>query len=433
MKALILNGAHELRDLAAAAEAALNAQLTRRGYDVSRHDLTALEIPECTGDLGCWTATPGVCVQAGPHRDIARDMIQSDLVAWLTPVTFGGYSATLKRQLDHCLPLISPRFVKVNGETHRARRYERFPSLLAIGLLDEPDAAAVRVFRRLVRRNVISLHARHFASPVLTRAALPAAAARAARWLDDVTASLPPSVERDAPLELGARRDLPPLPPRRALLLVGSSRGDASVSAAITLYLAGLLLERRVEVKTVAIHRQLFEDAELRGLTRAVSGADVVVLASPLYMDSLPAPVTEALQVVARTRRLARPSRPRFLAIINCGFPEAVHTDTGLAICRQWASAAGLDWIGGLGIGGAGMLEGKPIAELSGRARTLTQSLALAADSVARGLVVPEEALRLARTPSVPAWLYRFFGDWGFRQQAKRHGTLARLGERPYL
>src|SRR5512136_545655 len=117
MKALILNGAVALRDMADAAERALTPQLAARGYAVARHDLGAVSIPQCNGDFGCWTVTPGVCVQLGPHRDIARDFIQSDLVVFLTPVTFGGYSAALKRQLDHCIPLISPRFTKVDGET----------------------------------------------------------------------------------------------------------------------------------------------------------------------------------------------------------------------------------------------------------------------------------------------------------------------------
>jgi multimeric flavodoxin WrbA len=108
MKALILNGAVALRDMADAVDAALAPRLGALGYEIARRDLAALEVPHCNGDFGCWTLTPGVCVQRGPHRDVARDMIQSDLVVWLTPVTFGGYSSALKRHLDHCIPLISP-------------------------------------------------------------------------------------------------------------------------------------------------------------------------------------------------------------------------------------------------------------------------------------------------------------------------------------
>jgi NAD(P)H-dependent FMN reductase len=430
MKALILNGANVLQEMAAAVHAALASQLTALGYEVRSHDLAALDIPECKGDFGCWTVTPGVCVQEGPHRAVARDLIQSELVAWLTSVTFGGYSSALKRQLDHCIPLISPRFTTLGGETHHEPRYERFPSVLAVGLSERPDGAAAQVFERLVQRNALNMYAPHFASAILTRYELPALATRLARSLDELAASRPPGTAAE-PLELGARTDLVPAVPRRALLLVGSPRGSASVSAAIASHLGGLLAERGLVVSTAWIHKSLREDPELRELAGALDAADVVVLATPLYVDSLPAPVTEALEVLAR-REPGGSSRQRFLAIVNSGFPEAVHTDTALAICRLWASEAGLDWIGGLGIGGGGMLAGKPLAELGGRARAVTRALALSANAIARGMIVPEEALRLARTLTVPAWLYRLFADWGFRQEAKKHGTRARLGERPY-
>jgi hypothetical protein len=118
--------------------------------------------------------------------------------------------------------------------------------------------------------------------------------------------------------------------------------------------------------------------------------------------------------------------------LVNCGFPEAVHADTALAICRLFGEQANLDWIGGLAIGGGGMLAGKPLAELGGRARAVTRALALTADAIAQGRVVPDEAQRLVRRLAIPAWLYRFFADWGFRQDAKRHKTGARLRERPY-
>ena len=432
MKALILNGAVALRDMAEAVEAALSPRLVARGYTVARHDLTALEIPDCKGDFGCWTVTPGVCVQVGPHRDVARDVIQSDLVVWLTPVTFGGYSSALKRQLDHCISLISPWFSSVDGETHHEPRYERFPSVLAVGLLERPEKASIRVFERLVRRNVLNMYAPRFASPVLTRAELPQLADRVTNWLEDLAASRRPQVAAE-PLDLGPRPDLTVAgPPRRALLLVGSPRGRASVSGALAAHLAALLTERGLSVATESIHKRLREDRALRSLSAAVRDADVVALATPLYVDSLPAPVTEALEILARQAVAGASRRPRFMAMVNCGFPEAVHTDTALAICRLFGEQASLDWIGGLAIGGGGMLAGKPLAELGGRARPVTRALALTADAIAQGRVIPHEAQRLARTLAIPAWLYRFFADWGFRQDAKKHGARARMGERPY-
>jgi hypothetical protein len=233
------------------------------------------------------------------------------------------------------------------------------------------------------------------------------------------------------PLDLGPAGGLPETAPRRVVLLVGSPRGSASVSSSLASHLASLLSEQGLTVSLEWIHRSLHQDPELRSLAARLDEADLVVLATPLYVDSLPAPVTEAFEILAR-RAPGTPSRARLLALVNCGFPEAVHTDTALAICRLWAREAGLDWIGGLGIGGGGMFEGQPLAELGHRAQPLRRALALTASAIARGRVVPEEARRLARTLTIPPWLYRFFGDRGFRQQAKKHGMRARLGDRPY-
>jgi len=431
MKASILNGAVALRDLADSVDAALAPRLAARRYEVTRHDLAALDVPQCNGDFGCWTVTPGVCVQPGPHREVARDLIRSDLTIWLTPVTYGGYSSALKRQLDHSIPLVSPWFTKIDGETHHVPRYERFPSVLAIGLLERADPAQEAVFERLVRRNVLNVHAPRFGSACVTREELPRLASLVERWLEDLAASERPRAAM-APLELAARPDLPEAPPRRALLLAGSPRGRSSVSASIAAHLGARLEERGLTVVTEDLPACLREDRELRRLGAAFEEADVVGLATPLYVDSLPGVVTEALELLGRRRAASGAPRARFLALVNSGFPEAVHNDTALAICRQFAADASLDWIGGLAIGGGGMFAGKPLAEHGGRARSLLQSLTLTADAIARGVAVPGEAQRLARTLPIPPWLYRLVADWGFRHEGKKRGNLSRMNERPY-
>lgn len=430
MKALILDGAEALRDMADAAVASLRQQLEARGYSVTHHVLSELEIPACRGDFACWTATPGLCTQPGPHRDLARELIQSDLAIWLTPVAFGGYSSALKKILDHCIPLVSPLMTTVHGETHHVPRYARFPGVLAIGLMESRDIGEARVFERLVQRNALNVHTERCSSSVLTRGDLPALPALAARWLDEL--ATPAALGgASATLPLAATRDRPATPPRRVLLLNGSPRGKASVSAAIAAHLEMLLSRRGVQATTTSVEARLREDPKLRELIREVQAADVVALAVPVYVDSLPAPVTRALEILARERRRAGCPRARFLAVVNCGFPEAVHTETALAICRGFTERANLAWIGGLGIGGGGMLAGKPLAQLGRRARFVTHALELTADAVARGQEVPDEAQQLVRQLPLPRWLYSRIADWGFRREALRHGALGRLGDRP--
>jgi multimeric flavodoxin WrbA len=84
------------------------------------------------------------------------------VVVFLTPVTFGGYSSELKEAVDRLIPLVLPCFRTIDGEVHHVRRYDRYPSLLGLGLLPEPDAEQERIFRAVIERNAINMHAPSF-------------------------------------------------------------------------------------------------------------------------------------------------------------------------------------------------------------------------------------------------------------------------------
>jgi hypothetical protein len=58
--------------------------------------------------------------------------------------------------------------------------------------------------------------------------------------------------------------------------------------------------------------------------------------------------------------------------------------------------------------------------------------LALTADAIVQGRMIPDQAQALARRLPIPAWLYRCFADRGFRQEARRRTTAGRLDDRPY-
>ncbi|HJN16519.1 MAG TPA: NAD(P)H dehydrogenase, partial [Armatimonadota bacterium] len=93
----------------------------------------------------------------------------ADILALLTPVTFGGYSSHLKRMLDRLIPNILPFFDKIDGRIHHKARYERYPSMAVAGVLPEPDAEAEAIFRKLVSRNAKNHHAPVHAVEIITR------------------------------------------------------------------------------------------------------------------------------------------------------------------------------------------------------------------------------------------------------------------------
>ena len=86
-------------------------------------------------------------------------MLASDLVLYLTPLTFGGYSFELKKALDHSICLVSPFFTRIGGEVHHLARYNRYPAILGVGVNATHQDAQEAIFARLIERNAINLHA----------------------------------------------------------------------------------------------------------------------------------------------------------------------------------------------------------------------------------------------------------------------------------
>lgn len=218
----------------------------------------------------------------------------------------------------------------------------------------------------------------------------------------------------------------------RALLLVGSPRGKKSSSMALGTYLLDRLQERGWEADKIHIHPALRSSEKREKMLAAVNGANLVALVFPLYVDSIPAAAIHAMELIAARRQAAEVS-PKFIAIVNCGFPEAYHNDTALAICRQFAREANFEWAGGLLLGaGQGAVQGQSLAEAGGRVRNITKSLDLTAAALAAGDAVPQEAIDLMAKPFIPPWLYRAMGSVGWYFMAREYGTMWKLRARPY-
>lgn len=219
----------------------------------------------------------------------------------------------------------------------------------------------------------------------------------------------------------------------KALLLIGSAKSPHSNSESLGAYLLERLKGDGFESESLFLHKSLKNDNGIVALFEAVERADLIILASPLYIDSLPYLVTKTFELIAEERLKKEGSKAQsFTCIINCGFPEAHHTDTAIAICRKFAAEAGFRWVGGLGLGGGESLNASPLKELGGMVRNTVKSLDLTADALSQGKDVPQEAIDLMAKPFIPRWLYILFGGMGWKKRAKRYGAGKRLYERPY-
>ncbi|MDH7474888.1 MAG: NAD(P)H-dependent oxidoreductase [Anaerolineae bacterium] len=217
----------------------------------------------------------------------------------------------------------------------------------------------------------------------------------------------------------------------KALLLVGSPRLGRSASETLGGYLLEQLAVRGAETEKQYIYPALKSGEKLDALISAVARANLVILAAPLYVDSLPAAVIKFLETLAqRLGAYERPDGQQFLAISNCGFPEAHHNNLALEIYRRFAYEVGFAWAGGMAMGAGEAIKGRPLAESGGMARNVIAAFDLAAAALIEGKPVPQEAQDLIARPLMPAWLYRFMGNLGWYLQARQYGTLWKLRTR---
>lgn len=427
MKTLILDGSHANDSQADRIIHALKRHLPESEVVVLREQ----KIGNCAGDFYCWVRSPGMCNTNDDNRVIAARIIHSDLVIYLTPVTFGGYSSELKRMVDHQIQNISPFFTNVKGEIHHQKRYKRYPNLLVVGWMDEPDVRVEATFRHLVHRSAINMYAKTSVCGIVTGSPSEADLdSQVGGWVEAISGGSSSPVPA-LPTMGTCLTDTTPV--RRAVLLIGSPRTKKSTSASLGGYLFEQLNARGVETQTIQIYTSLNSPERMRAMFQAIDNADLVVLAFPLYVDSLPAPVIAALEKIAANRN-GQGSPIRFAAISNCGFPEAHHNQTALAICSEFARQNGLTWLGGLALGGGeGLVHGVPLNEMDGRAIPLKKALDLAAEALVQGKPIPQSSQEFLGKPVIPNWMYKLFGGYGWKQQAKQYGAQKELKRQPYL
>jgi multimeric flavodoxin WrbA len=440
MRALVLNGAIGTDPVLSRCEAYVVRALEARGVQVDLRRMQEISVAWCQGCFECWTHTPGICKIDDAGRSIAEAVAKSDVLVYLTPVTFGGYSSELKKALDRSLGVLLPFFKRIDGEVHHAPRYAHHLAIGVVATLKHPDAEAETTLRTLVTRNAINFAAAVHAVAVLngptdevheaatctalisTLTAPPTAAPHV--HIDDVDRLLPalPCTEDAA------------VPPRRALLLVGSAKPrGTSTSEALGHEMLGRLKARGIATTTRWVQHDAHSAHGLAALTADVRTHDLFVIATPLYIDSLPSLVTRSLEALAADRwSLASPPPLTVALIVNCGFPEARHCSVATAICALFARATGARWAGALQLGGGGTVDGRSLSEAGGVVRHLPAALDKACAMLADGRAIPPESLAAFRQALMPTTLYMAAGDAGWLWTAAHEGALMKLWRRPY-
>ncbi len=167
MDYLILNGMHENDSFLQEINNRISGDLHNQdlqGESILLHEKT---IKPCLGCFKCWVQTPGICIIDDYGREVAKKMIQTDNLLYLTSIQFGGYSSELKKALDRSIGLLMPFFRVFHEEIHHETRYDKYPNMTVFGTLDQPNEQQELIFTKLVQRNSLNNFAPEFTSQII--------------------------------------------------------------------------------------------------------------------------------------------------------------------------------------------------------------------------------------------------------------------------
>lgn len=218
---------------------------------------------------------------------------------------------------------------------------------------------------------------------------------------------------------------------RHALLVVGSGRGKQSNSHALGSYLLAQLHEAGWTTGSELLLPALKHD-DGQALAATAGRSELLILAFPLYVDSLPAAVIRFLERLVLVRPDAGAEPSRLAVIVNCGFPGVYHNRLALEVCEQFCRESAWRWAGGLAMGGGEVVNGQDLGSLGWPLRHQRAALERAAADLTGEGRVSEQAIAEMAKPAIPVWFYLWRANQGFQLEAAKHGVGDCLDRRPY-
>ncbi len=219
----------------------------------------------------------------------------------------------------------------------------------------------------------------------------------------------------------------------KILLLIGSPKGITSTSAVLGNYILRKLKEKNFETKVLHIHSELRSEKMQQKFLDAVEKTDLILLTFPLYVDTLPAPVIRAFELIAENiGKNKQLRRQKLIAIVNCGFPEASQNKFAISICKQFALETGINWMGGLSLGMGVVVNEKTLSKSANK--NVIKSLDLVAEAIIHDEEISQEALEYMAISRIPGkWIYVFIGNTSWRIQALKNKVYRKLDDKPFV
>lgn len=150
------------------------------------------------------------------------------------------------------------------------------------------------------------------------------------------------------------------------------------------------------------------------------SSCDVLIIAFPLYVDSIPSHLTNVLLKLHQEVLMKNKKPIRVYCVVNCGFYEGKQTHIALQIIKNWCTKAGLNYCQGIGIGAGemfGQIKKVPLGH--GPKKSLGKALT----AISENITGSKKADNIYVSPDFPRFLFKLMADSHWNSIAKSLGV----------
>lgn len=200
-------------------------------------------------------------------------------------------------------------------------------------------------------------------------------------------------------------------------MINGSPKQKDSASGAILSMLREYFGQ---EVTEYSWNKMQAEERELQELVES----DAIVIAFPLYIDSIPSHLLRCLiQVEEYTHLHQKQKETRVYVIVNNGFFQGKQNVPAIEVMEHWAGRCGFLFGQAIGIGGGGMINSiKSIPDGHGPKKNIT----LALNELGKNIMERKTGKIHVFEPNYPALAYKWQAEYGWRMMAKKNGLKRR-------
>jgi multimeric flavodoxin WrbA len=197
-------------------------------------------------------------------------------------------------------------------------------------------------------------------------------------------------------------------------IINGSQKIGKSNTGIILNYLNNLIKEK-YEVKNYNSGINDFTDETLKDI---ISG-DVIVLAFPLFADSIPSQTLRMLVELEKIVKLNHVNNLIIYVIVNNGFYEGKQNHVAFEIMKNWCEHAGIQFGGGIGQGAGEMIgETQDIPINKGPFNNLGRAL----QAMVEKIEVKEPFGITYLSPYFPRFLWKFMAIRVWHTRARKNG-----------